>query len=154
MYRRSKNNLLNSNISSTRSHNMGNLGPLVAEICSGVWAPIKFQRVSRVGSVTAWLSSSRHQPNFAVLNTGRHLYSAGQPSRWALTHILVPIILGMAFATACANDRSCDKCVKTVQTLFQFLTGFYKITIEIKLLVFLAADNCMFITFQVLHCKR
>jgi len=60
----------------------------------------------------------------------------------------------MAFATACANDRSCDKCVKTVQTLFQFLTGFYKITIEIKLLVFLAADNCMFITFQVLHCKR
>jgi len=29
------------------------------------------------------------QLNFAVLNTGRHLYLAGQPSRWALAHILV-----------------------------------------------------------------
>jgi len=25
----------------------------------------------------------------AALNRGRHLYSAGQPSRWALAHILV-----------------------------------------------------------------
>ena len=29
------------------------------------------------------------QPNFAALNSGRHLYSAGRPSRWALAHILV-----------------------------------------------------------------
>jgi len=27
------------------------------------------------------------QPNFAALNRGRHLYSAGQPPRWALAHI-------------------------------------------------------------------
>jgi len=27
--------------------------------------------------------------NFAALNRGRHLYSAGQPSRLALAHILV-----------------------------------------------------------------
>jgi len=27
--------------------------------------------------------------NFATLNRGRHLYSAGRPSRWALAHILV-----------------------------------------------------------------
>ena len=32
---------------------------------------------------------SRCQPNFAVLNRGRHLYSAGRPSWWALAHFLV-----------------------------------------------------------------
>ena len=49
----------------------------------------KFQRVSRLGIVTARHCSSGHQPNFAALNRGRHLYSAGRPSRWALAHILV-----------------------------------------------------------------
>jgi len=49
--------------------------------------PSKFQRVSRLGSVTARHSSSGRQPNFAVLNRGRNLYSAGRPSRWALAHI-------------------------------------------------------------------
>jgi len=29
---------------------------------------------------------SGRQPNFAALNRGRHLYSAGRPSRWALAH--------------------------------------------------------------------
>ena len=47
----------------------------------------KFQRVSRLGSVTARHSSSGHHPNFAALNRGRHIYSAGRPSRWALAHI-------------------------------------------------------------------
>ena len=50
--------------------------------------PCTFQRVtSRLGSVTARHSSSGRQPNFAALNRGRHLYSAGRPSRWALAHI-------------------------------------------------------------------
>jgi len=49
----------------------------------------KFQRVSRLGSITAWHCSNGRQPNFTVLNRGRHLYSAGRPSRWALAHILV-----------------------------------------------------------------
>ena len=50
-----------------------------------------FQRVSHLGSVTAWYSSSGRQPNFSALNRGRHLYSAGRPSCWAsaLAHILV-----------------------------------------------------------------
>jgi len=39
--------------------------------------PCKFQQVS---TVTARHSSSRRQPNFAALNRGRHLYSAGWPS--------------------------------------------------------------------------
>jgi len=51
--------------------------------------PCKFQRVFRLGSVTARHSSGGRQPNFAALNRGRHLYSAGRPSRWALAHILV-----------------------------------------------------------------
>jgi len=40
-------------------------------------------------SITARHSSSECQPNFVVLNSGRHLYSAGRPSRWALAHIKV-----------------------------------------------------------------
>ena len=51
--------------------------------------PCKFQRVSRLGNVTARHSSSGRQPDFAALNRGRHLYWAGRPSRWALAHILV-----------------------------------------------------------------
>jgi len=53
--------------------------------------PSKFQRLSRLGSVTARArhSSSGRQPNFTALNQGRHLYSAGRPSRWALAHCLV-----------------------------------------------------------------
>ena len=47
----------------------------------------KFQRVSRLGSVTARHCSSGRESNFATLNRGRHLYSAGRPSRWAMAHI-------------------------------------------------------------------
>ena len=54
--------------------------------------PTKFQRLLRLDSVTARYSSSGRQPNFAVLNRGRHLYSAGRPSRWAPAHILVKTI--------------------------------------------------------------
>ena len=36
--------------------------------------PSKFQRVSRLGSVTARHSSIGHQPNFAALSRGRHLF--------------------------------------------------------------------------------
>ena len=81
-------NLLSSNISSTCCHNIVNFGQLAADIDSVVWGyPCKFQRVSRLGSVTARHSSIWRQPNFAALNRGRHLCSAGRPSRWALAHI-------------------------------------------------------------------
>ena len=43
--------------------------------------------LSYIGSVTARHSSSGRQLNFAALSRGRHVYSAGRPSRWA--HILV-----------------------------------------------------------------
>jgi len=64
-------------------------GALAADELASLRHPCKFQRVSRLGSVTARQSSSGRQPNLAALNRGRHLCSAGRPSRWALAHILV-----------------------------------------------------------------
>ena len=63
------------------------------------------KRVSRLGSVTARHSSSGRQPKFAALNRGRHLHSAGRPSRWALDHILVNFL----------------KCVVTEVVLFSIV---------------------------------
>jgi len=70
----------------------GELGPLAAEIGSLVWGtPTNFNgfRVLAAllhGTPAVGISQTLR---FAVLNRGRHLYSAGQPSRWALAHILV-----------------------------------------------------------------
>ena len=92
MYRQSEKNLLNSNTSSTCPD--GELRPPNGwDLLASLGHPCKFQWVSRLGSVTAWQSSSGRQPNFAALNRGRHLYSAGRPSRWALAHILVFLVL-------------------------------------------------------------
>ena len=57
------------------------------DLLASLGHPCKFQRVSRLGSVTVRHSSSERQPNFATLNRGRHLYLSGRPSRWALAHI-------------------------------------------------------------------
>ena len=52
-----------------------------AEICWRVWdTPANFNGFRGT-------ALSRRQPNFAALKRGRHLYSTGQPSRWALAHI-------------------------------------------------------------------
>ena len=85
-------NLLSSNISSTCPHNMMNFGLIAAEIDPVVWGtPANFNefRVLHLGNVIARHSSTGHQPKFAALDRGRHLCSAGRPSRWALVHILV-----------------------------------------------------------------
>ena len=88
MYRQSDNNLLSSDTASSCPLNMVNVGPLAAEIDPVVWGtPANFNWVSRLGSVTARHCRCGRQPNFAALNTGRHLYSAGRPSRWALANI-------------------------------------------------------------------
>ena len=67
----------------------------VAEIDWRVWGtPANFNGFrSCLGSVTARHSGSERQPNFAALNRRRNLYSAGRPSHWASTHILVCFIL-------------------------------------------------------------
>ena len=83
-----------------------------------------FQRVSRLGSVTSPHSSSGHQPNFAALNRGHHLYSTGRPSRWGLAHILV-------FTATCVADAdiiflSCLWSPYVIpQTIIFLLCGFH-----------------------------
>jgi len=87
MYRQSEKNLLSTNISYTCPHNMVNFGPLAAEIVSLVWGtPGNFNgfRILAAllhGTLVVGISQT------AVLNRGRHLYSAGRPSHWALAHI-------------------------------------------------------------------
>jgi len=74
-------------MSYTFPHNMVNFGPMAAEIDLPVWGtpPNLMGFVSWQRYCTA--SSSGRQPNLAALNRGRHLCSAGRPSRWALAHI-------------------------------------------------------------------
>ena len=78
---------ISSNISPTYPHNMVNFGPLAAEMVSLLWGtPGNFNgfRVLAAllhGTLVVGISQT------AAFNRGRHLYSAGQPSRWALAHI-------------------------------------------------------------------
>jgi len=87
MYRQSEKYLLSSNISPTCPHNMMNFSPLAAEIVSLVWGtPGNFNGFRVLAALlhgTLVLGVSQT----AALNRGRHLYSAGRPSRWALAHI-------------------------------------------------------------------
>ena len=68
--------------------NMVNFGPLAAEIVSGDWVtPATFNGFRVLAALLHAACSSGRQPNFAPLNRGRHLCSAGRPSRWPLAHI-------------------------------------------------------------------
>jgi len=68
---------------------MVNIGQLAAEIGPVVWGtPANFSgfyvlAALLLGTPAAGVSQT------AALNGGRHLYSAGRPSRWASAHILV-----------------------------------------------------------------
>jgi len=79
-------NLLNTDTSSTCSHDMVNFGVVTAEICWRVWGtPANFDGFRALaallhGSLVLGISQTIF---------GRHLYLAGRPSRWALAHILV-----------------------------------------------------------------
>ena len=98
MYQQSKKNLLSSNISTTCPHNTVNFGPLAAEIVSLVWGtPANFNGFRILapllhGTLVVGVRQT------AAFNRGRHLYSAGRPSSWALAHILV--------STCLVNERS------------------------------------------------
>jgi len=72
------------------SSQYGELRPISGwDLLASLWHPSTLQWVSRLGSITAQHSRSKHQPNFAALNRGHHLYSAGRPSHWALAHVIV-----------------------------------------------------------------
>jgi len=66
---------------------MVNFGLLAAEICWRVWGIPANVNVFRVLAALLHCTSSVRQPNFAALNRGHYLYSAGRPSRWAFAHI-------------------------------------------------------------------
>ena len=82
--------VLSSNMSSTcRSPQYGELRPTSGwDRFGSLGTPTNFNGF-RV--LAALLHGSGRQPNFAALNKGCHLCSAGRPSRWALAHILVDI---------------------------------------------------------------
>jgi len=68
---------------------MVNFGPLAAEIDPVVWGiPASFNGF-RVLAALLHGSQVVGVSQTAALNRGRHLCSAGRPSRWALAHILV-----------------------------------------------------------------
>ena len=78
---------LNNSTSSTCPDNMVNFGLLTPEICwplCGTPANFNGFRVLAAllhGTLVVGVSQT------AALNRGRHLYSAGRPSHWALAHI-------------------------------------------------------------------
>ena len=80
---------------------MANFDPLVAEIVSLVWGtPGNFNGLCVLaallhGTLVVGVSQT------AALNRGRHLYSAGRPSRWALAHILVLRIKRTTISISC-----------------------------------------------------
>ena len=66
---------------------MVNFGPLAAEIISLVWGtPANFNGF-RVLAALLHYTLLVGISQTAALNRGRHLYSVGRPSRWALAHI-------------------------------------------------------------------
>ena len=86
-YRQSEKNLLGSNISSRCRHNMVIFGLLAAEILSLVWGtPANFNGF-RVLAALLHATLVVGVSQTAAFNRGRHLYSAGRPSGWALAHI-------------------------------------------------------------------
>ena len=107
-------NLLSSNLSSTCSHNMVNFGPQATDISWRVWGtPANFNGFRVLAALFARHSSSGRQPDFAALNRGRHLYSAGRPSRWALAHIssysAKKVKLRRVLQTLCGAFERCSR---------------------------------------------
>ena len=87
-------------------------------------------------------SSSGRQTNFAALNRGHHLCSAGRPSGWALAHILV------YGDTQLAGFRPVNKCIYeglTVQTPYvdvkSFLSKLSVVLSERQTVKFLHRNN-------------
>jgi len=79
--------LFSSNISSTGPYNVVNLGKLAAEIVSLVWGTPGNFNGFRVLAALLHGTPVVGVSQTAALNRGRHLYSAGRPSRWAFAHI-------------------------------------------------------------------
>ena len=86
-----------------------NFSPLAAEICLASWGrPGAFQRVSRLGSVTARQSSSGHQPNCGIEQRAPPIFG-----RAAITLVIGPhssfscsdVVVSKKILTQCLCDR-------------------------------------------------
>jgi len=89
---------------------MVNFGLLAAEIVSLVWGTPGDFNGFRVLAALLHGTLEVGVSQTAALNRGRHLYSAGRPSRWALARSLVRI----TFAAAAYFDyRTYDIHVRT-----------------------------------------
>ena len=85
-------------MSSTCPHNMVNFGLLTAETVGEFGAPLQISTGFASWQRYCTASCSGRQPNFAALNRGRHLCSAGPPPRWALAHISSSSFVFIIFA--------------------------------------------------------
>ena len=95
-------------LSSTCSDNMVNFGLLTAEIRWRVWGtPANFIGF-RVLAALLHGTLVQGVCQTAALNRGRHLYSAGRPSRWALAHTLVSTVTMSLSSTISDIRRSRD----------------------------------------------
>jgi len=92
---------------------MVNFGLVAAEIGPVVWRTLANFNGIRVLAVLLHGSQVVSVSQTAALNRGRHLCSAGRPSRWALAHILVTV----------TRDRDSDSkdCYVLVVLFFIFL---------------------------------
>ena len=87
MYRQSEKKLVKQQYLLYMSPQYGELGPLAAEILSLVWGtPANFNGFRVLAALLHGTLVVRVSQT-AALNRGRHLYSAGWPSRWTLAHI-------------------------------------------------------------------
>jgi len=93
------------------------------DLLASLGHPGKFRWVSRLSSVTARHSTSGRQPNFSALKRGRHLYSAGRPSRWALAHVLAVVIFCYIFNIKMSKNL-CYIFVRECNVILASWTGF------------------------------
>jgi len=130
-------NLLSSNTSSTCPHNMVNFGLLAAEIISLVWGiPGNFNGFCVLaallhGTLVVGVSQT------AAMNRGRHLYSAGRPSRWALAHISSLLLIYWKFSAMSLTEFW--KSISTGQSERQKFRGTFPDTVYIQYLLELYA---------------
>jgi len=73
---------------------MVNFGSITVENCWRVsGTPSNFNGFRVLATLLHGILQQWASAKLCALNRGRHLYSAGQPSRWALAHILVLLFL-------------------------------------------------------------
>jgi len=115
------------------SSQCGELRPLAAEIDPVVCGtPANFNGFRVLAALLHGTPAVGRQPNFAAFNRGRHLYSSGRPSRWALAHIYSCLCFTVVskfqriveYARYYTSRKITAKCVFDGLTLFSFFNVF------------------------------